>query len=134
MATDLVIEVDNEPGALARVAPAIGDAVVNISAVTCTMPGERAVMHILVKHGEAAKHALATAGVTVTSEREVVVVEAADRPGELADLARRVAEAGINLDLVYVATGTRVVFGADDLEGLRAALGVTPVSRAGRGA
>ncbi len=124
MATDLVIEVDNEPGALARVATAVSDGGVNLSAATCTAPHERAQLHILVKHGEAAKHALGTAGVTVTSEREVVVVEAHDRPGELADLTRKIAAAGINLDLVYVATGTRIVFGSDDLDGLRAALGI----------
>jgi len=82
-------------------------------------------MHILVKHAEAAKHALAIAGVTITGERQVVVVDAHDRPGFLADMARKVAEAGINIDLLYVATDTRVVFGAEDLEGLREALGVT---------
>src|SRR5580698_6780079 len=103
MATDLVIEVENQPGALAQVAAAISDAGVNISAATCTRPGETAALHILVKHPEAAKHALATAFVTVSSEREVIVVEADDRPGVLADLARKVAEAGINLDLLYVA-------------------------------
>lgn len=124
MASDLVIEVDNEPGALARVATAVSDGGVNIAAATCTAPGERAQLHILVKHPEAAKHALATAGVTVTSAREVVVVEAHDRPGELADLTRKIAEAGINLDLVYVATGNRIVFGAADLDGLRTALGI----------
>ena len=58
----------------------------------------------------------------MSSEREVVVVEAQDRPGELAELASRVAGAGINLDLVYVATGSRVVMGADNIEGLRQAL------------
>ena len=125
MATDLLIEVENQPGALARVTAAISDAGVNISAATCTRPAETAAMHILVKHAEAAKHALATAGVTVTSEREVVVVDADDRPGVLADLARKVAEAGIDLDLLYVATKTRVVFGAPDIEGLRNALGGT---------
>jgi hypothetical protein len=129
MATDLVIEVDNEPGALARVASAVSDGGVNLSAATCTSPGERAQLHILVKHPEAAKHALATAGVTITSEREVVVVEATDRPGELADLARKIAEAGVDLDLVYVATGTRIVFGSPDLDALRVVLGVdAPVS------
>ncbi len=81
-------------------------------------------MHILVKHAEAAKHALATAFITVTSEREVVVVEVDDRPGVLADLAHKVAEAGVNLDLLYVATNNRIVFGSPDLEGLRNALGV----------
>ena len=124
MATDLVIEVDNEPGALARVASAVSDGGVNLAAATCTSPGERAQLHILVKHPEAAKHALGIAGVTITGEREVVVVEATDRPGELADLARKIAEAGVDLDLVYVATGTRIVFGSADLDGLRAALGV----------
>ena len=49
-------------------------------------------------------------------------MQAQDRPGELADLARKVAHAGINLDLVYVATGSRVVLGAEDLDSLRAAL------------
>ena len=122
MASDLVIEIENEPGALAAIAAAISDAGVNIAAATCTGPAERAELHILVPHAEAAKHALAISNVSVTSEREVVVVEAKDRPGELADMARRVAKAGINLDLVYVATRSRVVFGAEDIEGLRAAL------------
>ena len=125
MATDLLIEVENKPGALARVAAAISDAGVNISAATCTRPGDTAVMHILVKHAEAAKHALAIAGVTITGEREVVVIDAHDRPGFLADMARKVAEAGVNIDLLYVATETRVVFGAEDLNGLKEALGVS---------
>jgi len=50
------------------------------------------------------------------------VVEVEDQPGVLADLTRRVARAGIDLDLVYVATRNRIVFGAPDLAGLRAAL------------
>src|SRR5205085_4874584 len=43
-----------------------------------------------------------------------------DRPGVLADLTRKVAGAGIDLDLVYVATKNRLVFGAPDLAGLKA--------------
>ena len=120
---DLVIQVDNEPGALATVAAAVSDAGVNLAAATCTRPGDTADLHILVKHPEAAKHALSISGLVVTSEREVVVVEAEDRPGALADLARMIAEAGVDLDLVYVATGTRIVFGAPDIERLRAVLG-----------
>jgi hypothetical protein len=119
---DLVIEVDNEPGALARVAGAISDAGVNIAAATCLGPEDRAELHILVPHAEAAKHALGISNLAVTREREVVVVEVHDRPGELADLARMVAAAGVNLDLVYVATHNRVVFGAPDLDALRDAL------------
>ena len=123
--SDLLIEVENKPGALAAIAAAISDAGVNISAATCTNANDVAALHILVKHPEAAKHALATAGVTITREREVVVVDADDQPGVLADLARKVAKAGVNLDLLYLATKTRIVFGSPDLDGLRRALGVS---------
>jgi hypothetical protein len=122
MPMDLVIEVENAPGALAKVAKAISDAGVNIAAATCLGAGERAELHILVPHASAAKHALAISQLAVTREREVAVVEVDDRPGVLADLAGKVAAAGVNLDLVYVATMNRVVFGADDLAGLRKAL------------
>ena len=124
MAVDLTIDVENRPGALAEVSAAISDAGVNIAAATCVGPGERAELHILVPHAEAARHALAISHVAVTRERQVVVVDVEDRPGVLADLTRRIARAGVNIDLVYVATRNRVVFGSDDLDGLRAALGV----------
>jgi len=122
MAVDLVIDIENTPGALAEVAAAISDAGENISAATCIGPGERAELHILVPHAEAARHLLAISHVAVTREREVVVVEVEDRPGVLADLTRKIARAGVNLDLVYVATRDRVVFGAADIAALRAAV------------
>jgi hypothetical protein len=122
MAVDLVIDIENTPGALAQVAAAISDAGVNIAAATCVGPGERAELHILVPHAEAAKHVLAISHVAVSREREVVIVDVEDRPGVLADLTRKIARAGVNLDLVYVATQNRVVFGASDLAALRAAL------------
>ena len=79
-------------------------------------------LHILVPHPDAAKHALAISQLGVSREREVVIIEVEDRPGVLADLTRKVAQAGVDLDLVYVATRNRLVFGATDLAGLKAAL------------
>ena len=122
MPFDLVIEIKNEPGALAEVAKAISDAGVNLAAATCMGGAEQVELHILVPHAEAAEHALAISHLAVTREREVVVVEVEDRPGVLADLTRKVARAGVDLDLVYVATRNRLVFGAADLDGLKAAL------------
>jgi hypothetical protein len=133
MAFDLVIDVENTPGALATVAAAVSDAGVNLAAATCVGAGERAELHILVPHPEAAKHSLAISHLAVTREREVVVVDVEDRPGVLADLTRKIARAGVNLDLVYVATRNRVVFGADDVDGLRAAVGVTDSVAPGAG-
>jgi len=125
MAVDLVIDIDNSPGALAAVAAAISDAGVNISAATCIGPGERAELHILAPHAEAVRHSLAISHLAVTREREVVVVDVEDRPGVLADLTRKIAKAGVDLDLVYIATRNRVVFGSTDLDGLKAALNST---------
>src|SRR4051812_24297857 len=122
MSVDLVIDIENTPGALAQVAAAISDAGVNIAAATCIGTGERAELHVLVPHAEAARHSLAISHVAVNREREVVVVDVEDRPGVLADLTRKIAKAGVDLDLVYVATRNRVVFGAADLDALRAAL------------
>jgi hypothetical protein len=123
MATDVVIELDNKPGELARVTAGISDAGVNLAAATCVGNGEKAELHILVPHAEPVRRALAITQTAITAEREVVVVEVnEDRPGTLAALARKVAEAGINIDLLYVATKSRVVFGSPDLEGLRAVL------------
>jgi hypothetical protein len=124
MAFDLVIDIENTPGALAEVAAAISDAGVNIAAATCIGTGERAELHVLVPHAEAARHSLAISHLGVSREREVVVIDVEDRPGVLADLTRKIAKAGVDLDLVYVATRNRVVFGSADLAGLRTALDV----------
>ena len=122
MAVDLVIDIDNKPGALAEVAAAISDAGVNIAAATCIGPGEKAELHILVPHAGAVRHLLAISHLAVSREREVVVVDVEDRPGVLADLTRKISRAGVDLDLVYVATRNRVVFGSPDLPALQAAL------------
>lgn len=122
MAFDLAIDIENTPGALARVAAAISDAGVNIAAATCLGSGERVELHILVKHAEAARHSLAISHLAVTREREVVVVDVEDRPGVLADLTRKIARAGVNLDLVYIATRNRLVLGSADIAALRAAV------------
>src|ERR671933_2496264 len=122
MPVDLAIDIENTPGALAQAAAAISDAGVNIAAATCIGGGERAELHILVPRAEAARHSLAISHLAVSREREVVVVDGEDRPGVLADLTRRIAKAGVDLDLVYVATQNRVVFGAADIDALKSAL------------
>ena len=124
MSIDIIIEVENKPGALAELASAVSDAGVNLAAATFTGGGEKAELHILVPHAEPVRHALAlTHKAVITREHEVVVVEVHDEPGVLADLARRIAQAGVNLDTVYVATNNRVVFGSADIDGLKKALG-----------
>ncbi|MFY9614200.1 MAG: amino acid-binding protein, partial [Candidatus Dormiibacterota bacterium] len=64
------------------------------------------------------------AGVTVGGTSEAVVVgPLQDQPGELARVTRAAADAGISLTYMYVATDTRLVLGADDVDALKAAVG-----------
>lgn len=123
MAVDIVIEVENKPGELAKIAAAVSDAGVNLSAATFTGTGDSAQLHILVKHAEPVRHALAITHEDLHPvEREVVVVDIGDNPASLGDLARQIADAGVNIDTVYVATNNRVVFHSTDMDGLRTAL------------
>jgi hypothetical protein len=58
----------------------------------------------------------------VTAEREVLVKEIEDRPGTLGEVARKLANAGVNIELVYLATKTRLIIGVNDLEKARSAI------------
>lgn len=119
MAWDITVELENRPGTMATLGEAAGQKGVNIEGI-CGFPcGELAEIHVLVDDVATASDAFAVAGLDVTHEREVIVLDIEDRPGELGRLARTLAEAGINIDLLYLATNTRAVIGVDDLHAAR---------------
>jgi len=122
MATDLTVILRNVPGTIADAGDAAGRAGVNIDGVGGFECGGEGVMHVLVQDADAARRAFEGAGLEVRAEREVLVVDIDDRPGEMGRTMRRIADADVNVDLVYLATGTRLVIGAGDVEAARAAL------------
>lgn len=122
MASDLTVILEDRPGTLADVGEALGKAGINIEG-WCGFPsGGKGILHILVEDAVAARRVLQEAGLEVRSERPVLILEVEDRPGVLGDVCRRIARAGVNVDLAYVATNTRLVIGADDLDKARAAV------------
>ncbi len=122
MAHDLTVNIANEPGSLAQLGEVLGNAGVNIEGVVGKAEGGEAHVHILVADVGMAREALSSAGVECGEEREVEVVSVVDQPGEMGRHLRKVAEAGVNVDLVYLATGTRLVLGSQNAESLRRAL------------
>jgi hypothetical protein len=76
----------------------------------------------LVEDAGAARQALEGAGIRVTGEREVVVLDVVDQPGTLGSVARKLADAGVNIDWAYLATRTRLVLAVSDLDRARSAL------------
>lgn len=122
MATDLTITLDDRPGELARLGEALGNAGVNIDGVVAVTAGGKGEIHVLVGDDAAARSALEGAGLSADAVQEVVVADIADEPGELGRVARTLADAGVNITLAYLATNTRLVIGADDIEKAKSAL------------
>lgn len=122
MATDLTVHLEDKPGSLARMAQALGNAGVNIDGVAGVQSDGRGIIHVLVEDAAAARRALQNSGIQVQAEEEVLVVDAEDKPGELARIAGRVANASVNITLIYLATNTRIVLGVSDLDEARQAL------------
>jgi hypothetical protein len=119
---DLTVILEDRPGTMAAASEALGKAGVNIEGM-CGFPCEgKGVGHILVEDAVAARRALEEIGVEVRGEREVLILEIENRPGALGEVSRRIADAGANLNLVYLTSNGRVVLGADDLEKARAAV------------
>jgi hypothetical protein len=122
MTKDLTVILEDRPGTLADVGEALGKAGINIEGV-CGFPCEgEGVLHILVEDTTAARRALEEIGLEIRGERQVLVLEVEDRPGALGEVSRRIADAGVNIDLVYLVTNNRLVLGVDDLDKARAAV------------
>ena len=122
MAQDLTIILEDQPGTLADVGEALGKAGINIGGL-CGFPSEgKGILHVLVEDGAAARSALEGAGLTVTGLRDVLVFDIEDKPGSFGEMARKIADSGVNVDLTNVASKTRIVIGADALEMIKAAL------------
>ena len=125
MAADLTVILDDSPGELARLGEVTGAAGVNIKGLAAFTGEGRGVIHLLVDDDavERAIAALKQARIGLADQREVLVVDIADRPGSLGELARELAEANVNVDLAYTTFGgVKLVIATDDLDNARTAL------------
>lgn len=120
--TVLQVALEDRPGALAAVADQVARAGVNVDAVLAYTVGGESAAQFVVADAAATRSALAAAGTQVVGERTVLAVPIEDRPGALAELTGRLAAGGVNLNLVFIATGNRLLVGADDLDKARSLL------------
>jgi hypothetical protein len=117
MATDLTISVEDRPGGLATVGEALGAAGINIEGLLGIGMEGRGIIHVCVQDGMAARKALEGAGIKVEGEADAILgapVPGADQPGTMGMMARQVADAGVNVRAVYLATNSRAVMVTDN--------------------
>ena len=118
---DLAIALDNRPGALAEMGDALGHAGVSIEGGGAFVVNGRGVAHFLFDDGAAARAALEAAGIRVLEERDVLVQRLHQtRPGQLGKITRRMAEAGVNIEVLYSDHDHQLILVVDDLEKGRA--------------
>jgi hypothetical protein len=125
---DLTVSLEDRPGTLADLGEALGKAGINIEGLCAVTSEGRAIIHLLVADPAAARTALEGAGVKVEGEAEPMISELdsaqVDRPGAIGAMARAMADAGVNIQVVYLATKNRAVAVTSDNAKARQALGM----------
>ncbi|HEV8252582.1 MAG TPA: ACT domain-containing protein [Candidatus Limnocylindria bacterium] len=121
-----IVELPNQPGGLAMVAEAVAERGINITGFAGATSGELGSVAFTTDDESATRNALGEKGWVY---REVPIVHATmeHRPGTLAAAARKLADAGINIETAFVAgmdgDKVQVAFGVDIPEAARRALG-----------
>ena len=114
---DLTISLENRPGALAEMGDALGRAGVSIEGGGAFVVDGRGVAHFLFEDGGAARRALEAAGIKVLEDREVLVQRLNQaEPGQLGKISRKMAEAGVNIEVLYSDHDHQLILVVDDIE------------------
>jgi hypothetical protein len=128
---DLAIALDNRPGALAEMGEALGKAGVSVEGGGAWVVDGNGIAHFLFEDGSAARKALEANGIEVLAEREVVVQRLKQAvPGQLGALARRMGDAGVNIEVMYSDHDNRLILVVDDVEKAREVSKVWATERA----
>jgi hypothetical protein len=120
-AYDFTIAVPHSKGSLANLAEELGRERINIEGLCAVEQNGSVIFHLLTTDKTATTRAIAKVGYKVTKETEVIVERVEDRSGMLGKVTRHLAEAGINLTTVYLATDTRLVLGCENISALESA-------------
>jgi hypothetical protein len=99
----LAVFLDNRPGMLARVCDALSKAKINIYAITTSDTVDHSVIRLVVSDSARAMSVFEEHG-TLVVEDDVIMLEGDNKSGSLANIAQKLADAGINIEYCYCAT------------------------------
>jgi hypothetical protein len=120
--TEFTVHLANRPGMLAMLAEQIASAGVNIEALAAYGFGEEGRVHLMVGDALEVRALLRRAGLSF-DEREVLVTNLPHRPGAMAAMARGLADAGVNIEALYLlrcsAEGLQFAVSVDDPDAAR---------------
>ncbi len=91
---------ENKAGRLAEVTRCLGEAGINIRALSLADTTDFGILRLIVDKYDVAREMLKSKGFTV-GKTEVVAIEVPDHPGGLASVLAILAQAGINVEYMY---------------------------------
>ena len=98
---EIFIVSDNRPNMVAEITEALAEAGVNIEFLSAEIIGGSRVAILTVDHYDEALRALAKTPYQAISE-DAILIQLDDKPGELARITRRFADAGIELRSIRI--------------------------------
>lgn len=114
---DIEIHMPNQPGQLALMGETLGSAGVSVEGGGMWVVADTGVAHFLVEDGVRAQAALERAGMNVVACRAVLVQRLRqDEPGQLGKFCRAMADAGVNIEVLYSDHDHRLVVAVDDVD------------------
>lgn len=117
----MAIRLENRPGALAEMGEALGRAGVSVEGGGAFVFEGKGIAHFLVEDAPAARQALEKRGIIALEDRPVLVQRLKqDLPGQLGKIAGRMAEAGVNIEVMYSDHQNQLILAVDDFEKGRA--------------
>jgi hypothetical protein len=124
MLTEVVVELEDRVGALADLGELLGGHGVDIRALAVLSVAQgRALAHLVVEPADVAVRVLREHDLVPQRVREVLSVTLEDEPGALGRYCRKLADASINLEAVYLAgerNGAKLlVLAVSDLQAAR---------------
>jgi len=121
-AKEIRLFMPNKVGLLSEVTTAIAKAKVNINTICAYAMENNAFFNLITSSNTKAKKALAPLGFGI-EEKDVIQVEVPNRPGELKKVAKKIADAGVDIEYMYATTGggkaTCVFKTADDQKAIQ---------------
>jgi len=100
MIKQISIFLENEPGRLVKVAKILGNANINIRALTVAETSDFGILRLIVDDPERAYSILKENNIVVVMD-DVLGVEVVDKPGGLARIAEILSNQNINIEYVY---------------------------------
>lgn len=129
-----IVEAANQPGEFARHAGEIAKRGINLDGVVCLGIGDRGGLAFYATDEAGLRSALDDAGIGFR-EISAVTARLEHRPGTAAEAARRLGDAGVNIELLVPmgtdANSVTVAFGVDKVDQAQTALGELVATTAG---